>query len=424
MPDHADTPETSSSKSRTEFFRHSGWMMFAGILGGVFALGVHFLAKKMPLEDYGLFVALMAVTMLVPGAPLQMAFTQQAALAKAAGREQELAGLLRVIFGACLVIWLIFTVVVLLFQKEILFRWEVTDPVPLWIMLPFMLVTILMPMFVGLLQGRQNFFWLGWASLVSMSIRLGVAVISVLVLGAGVRGIMAGVLIGGLISLLIAMWQTHDLWRLPPKPSNWRAVVRQAFPLIIGFGAFQFLLSADTMFAKSYFGKEEVSFYASAGTLSRALMWVVGPLAVVMFPKLVHSHARSEKTDLVGTVFLGTAVLATVGAAGLVVVGPYIVKFVFDDRFVRATSTLLPWYAFGMVPLTLANVLLNTLMARAQHGIVWVLPFNAGLYALAMTQFHASMVQLLQAFGAANLALLATCAWFTLRSKPATPVAV
>ena len=76
---------------------------------------------------------------------------------------------------------------------------------------------------------------------------------------------------------------------------------------MLGFGAVQFLFTADTMFVKAYFSGDDAAFYVSAGTLSRALMWLVLPLATVMFPKIVHSVARSEKSNLLGVVLLGTA---------------------------------------------------------------------------------------------------------------------
>jgi O-antigen/teichoic acid export membrane protein len=65
---------------------------------------------------------------------------------------------------------------------------------------------------------------------------------------------------------------------------------------MLGFGACQFMFTSDTMFAKAYFTGDEMAPYVAAGTLSRALLWLVLPLATVMFPKIVHAAAKSEKT--------------------------------------------------------------------------------------------------------------------------------
>src|ERR1039458_6920142 len=105
--------------------------------------------------------------------------------------------------------------------------------------------------------------------------------------------------------------------------------------------------------------------YGVAGTLSRALLWLVLPLAAGMFPKIVHATAKSEKSNLLGIVLLGTAVLAIFGAPVVCVVRTLVVKLSFKAEYMAESTKLLPWYAGAMIPLARANVLVNDLMARA-----------------------------------------------------------
>jgi O-antigen/teichoic acid export membrane protein len=209
------------------------------------------------------------------------------------------------------------------------------------------------------------------------------------------------------------------LWGLRTEPFNVRELLGQIVPLMLGFGAVQFLFTADTMFVKAYFTADESGFYVSAGTLSRALLWLVLPLATVMFPKIVHSAARSETSNLLGMVLVGTAVLAAGGALGLTVLGPRIVRFAFTEAYVRPAMQVLPWYAWAMVPLSLANALVNNLLARSQFRIVPALLVLAAAYAVALAHFHASLSAVLQTLGVFNLLLLAVCAWFTWREAVA-----
>jgi len=174
---------------------------------------------------------------------------------------------------------------------------------------------------------------------------------------------------------------------------------------------------------KAYFSGDESGFYVSAGTLSRALLWLVLPLATVMFPKIVHSAAKSEKSNLLGLVMLGTAILAAGGALGLTVLGPWVVKFAFTPAYVPVATKVLPWYAWAMVPLSLANALVNNLLARAQFRIVPVLVLLAVAYGVALsvvlTQFHGGLITVLKTLGVFNLLLLAACGWYTWREKSA-----
>ena len=192
----------------------------------------------------------------------------------------------------------------------------------------------------------------------------------------------------------------------------------QVGPLLLGFGAFQVLFTADTFFVKACFTGDQTDAYFGAGTLSRALMWLVGPLAAVMFPRIVHSAAKAEKSDLMRVVLLGTLVLAVGGALGLWVLGPFVVKLIYPARYAAQAVALLPWYAWAMVPLALANVLLNDLLARGLFRVVPLLIVLALGYVFALTRFHDSPVTVLKVLGGFNLLLLAVSAWFNFRPHP------
>ena len=403
----------TAAKHRTAFFRQSGWLMIANVAGGVFMWAVHFLSKWMPAKEYGVFGAFLAVAMCVPMMPLLMALTHQTALALATGRRGELAGMIRAVWLGTSGLWVVVAILTWVGQGEIMRRWEVTNPACIWISLMVVLLVLWAPLFQGILQGQQNFFWLGWSMMLNGVGRFGVAALAVTVFGAYATGMLAGVLAGSVLAVGIGAWQTRSLWQAAPLPFDWRSLLREVFPQMLGFGAFQCLFSADTMFVKGYFPGDEVGFYISAGVLSRALMWLVGPLATVMFPRIVHSTARAEKSDLMGLVLIGTTILAVVGAVCLSILGPWIVRFVYKESYVGVATAVLPWYAAAMVPLAIANVLLNNLLARSTFKVVFPLCVLAGAYAIGLTQFHSSLVSVLKTLLASNVALLALCSWYT-----------
>src|SRR5439155_4938752 len=95
-----------------------------------------------------------------------------------------------------------------------------------------------------------------WGMLANGVFRLGLAAFFVLVLGGNAAGMMAGVLLGILAASAIGIWQTRSLWLAAPLAFDWRGLLRQVLPLMFGFGAFQFLFTADTMFVKTYFSAE------------------------------------------------------------------------------------------------------------------------------------------------------------------------
>jgi hypothetical protein len=100
-------------------------------------------------------------------------------------------------------------------------------------------------------------------------------------------------------------------------------------------------------------------------------------------------------------------------------VGPFVVKLVYKPSYVAVATKVLPWYAGAMVPLALANVLLNNLLARSMFKVVPLLCILALGYGFALTRFHGSLVQVLQTLGVANVLLLVICAFFTWRAGAA-----
>ena len=222
---------------------------------------------------------------------------------------------------------------------------------------------------------------------------------------------------GLLLYCLIGAWQTHMEWRASAGSFDRRIVFTQVVPLMLGFAATQFLFSADTPFVNTYFGAERTAPYGAAGTLSRALLWLVLPLANVMFPKIVQSHGRSEKSNLLLLTVVITGLLAGGGFFGLWLTGPWLVPLIFPASYSSEALGVLPWYAGAMIPLVLANVLINDLLARSRFRIVPVLVVLATVYGFALTRFHASIIMVLQVLGGFNLALLVICVSFARMEK-------
>src|SRR6266850_399506 len=102
----ATMPLTDTAQ-RSSFFRQSGWLMIANIAGGALMWLVHFLSKKLPNTEYGLFTTYLSVAMCIPTMPLQMALAHQTALALATNRRRELAGMIRLVLKATLGLWLL-----------------------------------------------------------------------------------------------------------------------------------------------------------------------------------------------------------------------------------------------------------------------------------------------------------------------------
>jgi len=261
--------------------------------------------------------------------------------------------------------------------------------------------------------------WLGWGGIFNGVGRVGIVGVIVILFHGGAAGVMGGVLIGLLVAWGIGVWQNLDLRKEPGAAFDVQGWLRRVVPMTLGFGAFQFLASADAIVAQNYLGSDGgAAAYFFGGTLARAIPLLTVPLAAVMFPKLVHSAALSQKSNLMGVTLLGTAVLGGVGALGLTLTAPIIIKLGSNPDYV-SFAPLIPLFGWVMVPLSVGNVLLYNLMAHSRFKVVPALVAVAAGYWVALQHYHDSFKMVIQTLGVFSLIFLGVCLVFSWLSRRA-----
>jgi O-antigen/teichoic acid export membrane protein len=406
--------------SRYAFFRQTGWLMIATVAGGVLSWLVHpFLQKPMdqiiavvqgvvkvipalgfvehgataigrfiqaPISkaDYGLFNALVAlVTMLnFPAIGLQPKLTQQTAAATDEQKQRQLRGAAWWLLRAAVVVWLIVVLGVLLMRNQLMASYRMTNAGPLFVGLLIGLPLLWQPVLLGIMQGRQNFMWMGWQMILNAMTRCLAILILVRALGLGISAAIAAVLLGWIVTLLISAWQTWPILNGPREPFQWKVWFPGVIPLTLGLAAVSWMLNADLVFAPKIFG-EESGYYAAAAIIGRAIVFLTGPMTQVMFPKIVHAAAREERTGVMFQALGATALLGGAAAAFCTILPWLPLKIVYDDSYLQVKS-LVGLYAWCVLPLTLSTVLVNNLLAHQHYKCVPALVTVALLYAGTM----------------------------------------
>ncbi len=414
----------SEHESKQSFFRQSGWLVIATVTAGVFMWAVHLFSKKIPETEYGVLGTMLQLLnwVTIPAVGLQMVFAQQASAALTDTQHRELAGAVRAVLKGVFVLWATVALFVAWRQKEICSTLKIANPAALWLTLFSGLVMLALPVLQGVMQGRQNFTWYGATGICHGAGRFFSAGFIVFVFGGWAAGICAGILLGLLAAIAVAAWQCRDVFCGVAPPLAWREWLRRVLPLTLGFGAGQFMFSADQVFVQSSFPAEATGPYVAAGTLARALVTFTGPLAAVMFPKVVRSVAKAEGTDVLRLTLLGVLVLGGGGAFALTVLAPFVIKLGFNPKFV-SIAPLVPWFAWAMVPLALATVLVNNLMARGVFRATVPLAVVAGAYAAGLAMLvpkfavelerMTAFIRITQLLGCFNLLLLTVAMFFT-----------
>lgn len=416
-----ETGPVTGAKPAFAFFRQSGWLMIATVVGGLLMLAVHTIAQRMPKAEYGVFTTLIQIVTLmgIPAAGLQSIFAQQAAESMNPGHERELSSVCRGVLRGIFFIWLSMAAGVFVFHNQILAALKISNPVALWLTVLVGLVALWRPVLQGILQGRQNFPWLGGIMISEGAGRFGAVCVVVGLLGCYAAGAMLAVLLGMVAVMAVGGWLCRDCLRGEKLPMRWGPWLRRVVPLTLGMGVGIFMLAADMLFVQWFFPKEQTGYYAAAGMIGRALVYFTTPVAAVMFPKLARSKALGEKTNALALA-LGLTALAGAGAAVMCSLFPALPLQVarYSASYLEISAPLVPWFAWCMLPLTLAMVLLNSLMARSQfRAVPWLVLVAAG-YGVTLYLRHETFIQVIQTLGCFAVLLLAVCVWFTYHGQP------
>jgi O-antigen/teichoic acid export membrane protein len=396
----------------SRFYRQSSWMMVTSVGSGVLMSLVHILSKFIPDSEYAAFGTLLQFVnwIAIPAIGLGSIFTQQTSAVTTLTQKRQLVGTIRAVMLGTSVIWLILFFVCVGFQSHLLHALKISNPAALWMTIALGLVMLWLPIIFGLLQGRQNFLWLGWAAVCNGAGRVLLAAFIVLVLGGWAAGMMAGAFLGASLALSIGLWHNRDLLWAEGARFHGGPWLKTLILFSLGCGVSQFLFSADLIAVQTHL--TGTAPYVFGGTLARALVLFTSPLVAVMFPKVAHSVARKKKTDLMLLTLGLTAVLAAIGALGLTFCSPLLIRILSKEAYVSFVP-LMPLFAFSMVPLALGNVLMNNLMAHARFACVPALIVIAVGYWIALQYFHDSFRTVIQVLGIFNLIYLATCAFYT-----------
>jgi O-antigen/teichoic acid export membrane protein len=392
----------------------------------------HPVAKKMG-DDYASFVSLLRVLIImgIPFAALQTVFARQAAAAIDETHEQQLIATTRALLLATFTVWFFSAIVMIAFARPLSSALQITNRAGLYFTVAVMLIGLWVPIFKGLLQGRHQFTGLGWLQITDGVGRCAAMAIIILLLRGHAAGAMCAVLVGQLASVIVGGSLSREIWMTRPKVKfDWRGWFSGAIPLSFGLGTTILMSSIDLLFLQSLFPKAQTTLYSGAMLTGYAIVQFVAPVALVMFARVARSVARREGSDSLGMTLLWTAVFGFASAIGCTLLPKLPLRVMyFANPEMWAAAPLVPWFAWALLPLTVANVLVQNILAQARFKAVpWLMLvpaiYGAALFLQAphlveMAPF-AAFVRVIATMGLSSTLLCLMGAYFSLRRQAPT----
>ncbi len=379
--------ETVTEESKTTFLRQSGWIALATAIGGAASFAVHIIAKDLPKAEYGIFTTILQILnlMAIPAIGIQTVVSKKIAAAKTAEDNLQILAAekyyKKTAMALCLALIPIFVLTVQPIEQSL----QTNNPGVVFTLYVSGFMALLIPCGLGVLQGKQAFYWLG-IGLAS----LGVSRLTLIYLmhlfsydpaqtvepEFTITRVMWALMLSYAFTFYFVWKSTFEYFDwgkiIKKVKFDWKSWVSSILPLSIGGGTVIYLMSVDMVFVQRYFDKDQTGLYAAAGMIGRALIFFVGPMVAVMFPKLVKSHAEQKPTDVLRFTLLLTACLCAAAIVLGVLVPDLPLRMIYDESFLQVTA-LVPWFIAAMTPLALAAVLVNNILARCTTNSVYLL---------------------------------------------------
>lgn len=398
--------------------------------GGVFGVLLNTLSQALLADSFSTVNAMREAQaqLCIPFIAMQTAFAQLAARPGSRAEDGEISGALRGLLKIMLCFWGGLALLCWLFQPAVLRYYGLSSASVLWFTLGFGMIVAMTPALFGVLQGRQQFRELGIAKIGSdFSLILGVGLVLGLLIPAARRGVehgMAGLLMGALLALGFALYLTRTEWRAQSKPFDFLGFLLRFVPLTFGLGVMTFMFTEDLLTVQRSLAPDAAG-YTMARVVGRAIIFLTAPLVWVMFPKVVSNTATSQETPVMLQALGATAFIGVGASLACTLFPELLLKIVFP----RAAHPLphagmVPWFAWSLLPLVLANVLISSLLARERFSIIPVIVLVAVGYGVTLRWYHPSLKVVVLTLAGFGSLLLAVSWGFTVfeskRSKQAT----
>jgi O-antigen/teichoic acid export membrane protein len=417
-----------SVKSESGFFRQSSWMVIATFTGGGMMAAVHTVARKMGAEEYSTFVTLlrMLIIMGIPTAALQSIFARQTAAVTNDEQQGRLMATVRAIMQGTFLVWALCAVAVLALTRPLSQLLKVSNPWALYFTLALALTGLWIPVAKGVLQGQHKFFGLGWLQISDGAGRFGVMLLAILCFGGKAAAAIFAAVVGQLLTIGLGAWQTYSVWSVRPTLAfDWKGWLGQALPLTLGLGTVLLMSSIDMLFVQALFvDSRQTALYGGAMLTGFAIIQFIAPVALVMFARVAKSAARSETGGSLGHTLRATILFGALAGVGCTILPQLPLRLMyFSNPEMWKAAPLVPWFAWALLPLTVANVLVQNILAQGRFkAVLWLVlvppAYTAALCLQApvlvrMTNPFDAFIRVIQTLGAASTALCLVAAWFS-----------
>lgn len=366
-------------------------LMFANVANGLFQL---IMGSLLSAHQFGDLSSLLSVFLIlsVPLAAVQTVTTKYVASYKAISDYQSIKQLMFSSFRFLAVLGTIMIVLLIGARTYISGFLRIDSTAPVLILAVSLFLSFMLPVGRGLLQGLQEFNYLGINVLTDTTLRLITAVILVL-MGLGAGGALLGSVVGSSAALMLAFFPLVNLVRKSPgtREIDFFNIYSFFWPTAATIFFFYILISMDMIIVKHFFEPLMAGYYSGAVILGKVVFFLPTALSLIMFSKSSEQHSLDKDTlpDL-KRYLAWTGIISGLATTIFFLIPEKIMLLIGFAKYLPV-SYLVGFLGLAMAFYALNNILFLYQLSVHSYRFIWVLAFTALIQGLLMWFFHSSL---------------------------------
>ena len=382
-----------------ELIKSGGIFLVGSLLVAILNYLYHiFMGRMLGPEEYGVLGSLFAIVYLVTfaGATFNKVISKFTAQLRGKGREAELKYLIINALHKISIFSSILFIIYLLFIPLIGKFMHLTNYTGLVIVGLIAFLSIISSIIIGALNGMQKFVWQNSLSLITTSLKLGVAILLVY-LGFKSSGALVGIVIGILATLIIGFWPLkNELTSKYTTKIRTSRVYFYAIPVLIASVLPIIAITLDQVLVKHFFTSIEAGLYAAAGNIAKIIWFGSGFLVSAIFPKIVSRKAQGRDTSkLLIKSLIYTAFFVLVGVGILSATPRLIVLGMYGADYLNIVP-IVGLFGLALGVFSINQILITYNLAMEKYGFLWIILSGLILQIIGIVLFHSVLSDIIK----------------------------
>lgn len=359
-----------------------------------------FLGRKLSVEDYGSFNAILSLSYLisVPAAVLSISLVKVVSELFVRNDENKIKLLFVRLSVMALIVGFLQSCLFIFLSGRISVTLKINSVTPVIlfaILLGFGFLNGIPPSYLQGLQKFKNFSI--YYILMCFNRFFGAFVL--VMLGFGLNGVFGGMMVSSVVTFIIGTaliglnLKTFQKSDLSPQ---YKKLLSFSLPVLFVYFSLTFLSNIDLIMVKKFFTPIEAGYYSGAITLGKILLFGAGAVTTVMFPKITALYSKGvdfykELKNLLG-ILISLLVIGVVCYS----IFPGIITNVFFGKTFENSVKYLPMFSVFVALYVLVNFFVLFFLAIEKRAVSLILLPMILLQYLLLQQFHSSIYEVIK----------------------------